>query len=120
MAAIQLKYKQELVIIRIDFECSGGYTNIRLVYHVNTDELPQEVANEILGLVESSKIFDLQQSEVSSTSEGPPDVFSYQLSLYEQNRMKSLSFNDVTAPETLKPLLAFLQELALEQIQKGK
>jgi len=58
--------------MRIDFECSGGYANIRLAYHVDTDELPQEVANEILELVESSGIFDLQQSEVAPTSEGPP------------------------------------------------
>ena len=106
--------------MRIDFKCSGGYANIRLTYHANTDELPQEVANEILGLVESSRIFDLQQSEVEPTSKGPPDVFFYRLSLYEGTMRKSLYFNDVTAPATLHPLLALLQELAWEQIRKGK
>jgi hypothetical protein len=106
--------------MRIDFECSGGYANIRLTYHADTDELPQEVTNELLGLVESSGIFDLQQSEVVPTSEGPPDVFFYRLSLYEGNRRKSLYFNDVTAPSTLQPLLALLRELAWEQIRKGK
>lgn len=106
--------------MRIDFECSGGYANIKLTYHGNTDELPQEVANEVLRLVESSGIFDLQQSEVEPTSAGPPDVLFYRLSLYEENRRKSLYFNDVTAPATLQPLLALLRELAWEQIRKGK
>ena len=118
-AAERSKY-QQMVIMRIDFECSGGYANIRLTYHANTDELPQEVANEILGLVESSRIFDLQQSEVEPTSKGPPDVFFYRLSLYGGTMRKSLYFNDVTAPATLHPLLALLQELAWEQIRKGK
>jgi len=106
--------------MRIGFECSGGYANIRLAYHVDTDELPQEVANEILELVESSGIFDLQQSEVAPTSEGPPDVFFYRISLYEGTKRNSLYFNDVTAPATLQPLLALLQELAWEQIRKGE
>ena len=107
--------------MRIDFECSGGYANLRLTYHVDTDELPQELAEELLRLVKSSGIFDLQQqSEVAPTSTGPPDVFFYKLSLYKGNRRKSLSFNDVTAPASLHPLLALLRKLALEQRQKGK
>jgi hypothetical protein len=104
--------------MRIDFECSGGYANVRLAYHGNTDELPQEVAKEALRLVESSRVFDIEQSEVAPTSAGPPDVFFYRLSLQEGNRRKTLSFNDVTAPEALHPLLALLRKLAWEQVVK--
>ena len=106
--------------MRIDYECSGGYANIRLEYHTNTDELPQELANELLSLVETSKVFDLQQNEVAPGSEGPPDVFFYRLSLYEGTLKKSLYLNDVTAPATLQPLLARLQELAWEQRRKSR
>jgi len=84
--------------MHIDYECSGGYANIRLEYHTNTDELPQEVANELLSLVETS----------------------YRLSLYEGTWKKSLYLNDVTAPATLQPLLARLQELAWEQRRKSR
>lgn len=100
--------------MRIDFEFSGGYAYIRAKYHANTDKLPKEVAEELLRLVESSGIFDLKQSEVAPTSAGPPDVFFYKLSLYEDGRSISLSFNDVTIPATVHPLLAFLRKLALE------
>ena len=106
--------------MRIDFECSGGYANLQLTYHGNTDEFPQELAKEFLALVKKSGFFNLQQSDVAPTSTGPPDVFFYRLTLYEGCRKKSLSFNDVTAPSSLHPLLAFLRKLALDQKRKGK
>ncbi len=76
--------------MRIDFEFSGGYANLRYGYHANTDELPEDVARELLSLVESSGIFKIQQSEVAPTSAGPPDVFFYRLSLYDAKRRISL------------------------------
>jgi hypothetical protein len=106
--------------MRIDFKCSGGFANLRLTYHADTNELPQELAEEILRLVESSGFFDIQKSEVVSTSSGPPDVFSYRISLSEGSKMQSLSCNDVTAPATLHPLLSFLRKLALKQGRKDK
>ena len=106
--------------MRIDFNCSGGFANLRLTYHADTNELPQELAEKILRLVESSGFFDIQPSGVASTSAGPPDVFSYRISLSEGRKMKSLSCTDVTAPATLHPLLALLRKLALKQGRKGK
>ena len=106
--------------MHIDFESSGGYANITTTYHGNTDELPAEVANKLINLVESSKVFELQESQVAPSSSGPPDVLYYKLTIYEGNKRISLSFNDITAPDSLQPLLTFLQELAWEQIQKGK
>lgn len=104
--------------MRIDFECSGGYANLRLDYRGDTDDLPRELAEELLRLVESSRFFELQQSDISPTSTGPPDVFSYRLSLLEGTRQKSLSFTDVTASPSLHPLLALLRKLALNQGRK--
>jgi len=106
--------------MHINFEFSGGYAYIKGKYRVNTDELSKEVAEELLRLVESSRIFDLQQSEVAPTASGPPDVFFYRLSIIEGKRRKFLSFSDVTVPASLHPLLALLRKLAMEQIGKGK
>jgi|SoiMetStandDraft_2_1073263.scaffolds.fasta_scaffold35479_1 hypothetical protein len=102
--------------MRIDFESSGGLANLQLNYHVDTDKLPQEQANGLLSLVKSSGVFDLQQSDIKSKTTGDPaDVFSYRLSLADGANQKTLSFNDVTAPASLQPLLALLRKLALEQ-----
>jgi hypothetical protein len=106
--------------MQIDFECSGGFANLRLIYRADTEELSPEIQEEILKLVESSGFFELQPSEVAPTSAGPPDVFFYRLSLSEGGRKKSLSFNDVTVPSSLHPLLRLLRKLALERHQQGK
>jgi len=106
--------------MHIEFEISGGYANINLAYRENTDKLPPEVVSKLLRLIESSGVFELQQSEISPSSAGPPDAFLYKLTLYEGGQKKSLSFNDATVPDQLKPLLELLQELAWEQLRKDK
>jgi hypothetical protein len=102
--------------MRINYERSGGFANIQLSCHLNTESMPQDQAEELLKLVESSRVFDIQQNDVTPVEGGgPPDVFSYRLSLLEGDRQKTLSFNDVTAPASLRPLLVVLQRIALEQ-----
>jgi hypothetical protein len=109
-----------MIIMHIDFESSGGYANIKLTYHGDTEELPGEVANKLIELVDSSRIFDLKENEVAPSLSGPPDVLYYKLTIQEGNKRTSLYFNDITAPDSLRPLLTLLQELAWEQIRKGK
>lgn len=105
--------------MRIDFESSGGFANLQLSYHIDTETLSPEQAEELLKLVKNSGVFDIQQSDLTSKSTGSPaDVISYRLSLSEGTRQKTLSFNDVTAPASLQPVLALLRKLALEQKRK--
>jgi hypothetical protein len=101
--------------MRIDFEREGGYAPLPLEYHVNTDELPDEIAKKLLDIVRSSGIMEIRQSDQASTQRAFPDMFTYRLSLSEGGRAKSLSFNDITIPSSLHPLLELLQELALKQ-----
>jgi hypothetical protein len=105
-------------ILHIHYECSGGYANLRLTLAVDTDDLPPQLAQELLGLVKASGVFTIKPSEVAPASHGPPDVFLYQLSLSDAKGSQSLVLNDVTVPVTLRPLLTFLQQLALEQQDK--
>lgn len=101
--------------MRIDFECSGGFANLQLTYRAHTDDLPDELAEELLTLVESSGVFGIRPGDVAPSSDGPPDVFSYRLSLSEGGKKQTLSCNDVTAPAELHPLLARLRSLALDK-----
>ena len=101
--------------MRIDFECSGGFANLRLAYRADTDTLSQELAGELAQLVNSSGFFELDQASLASKAAGPPDVFFYRLSISAGNRQQTLSFNDVTAPVALHPLLALLRRLAVDQ-----
>ncbi len=101
--------------MHIDFTCSGGFANLRLTYHGDSNELPQDVAEEFSRLVESSGFFDTKQTDLASNSTRYPDVFNYRVSLSDSQRHNSLSCNDVTAPVSLRPLLSFLQKLALHR-----
>lgn len=106
--------------MHIEFESSGGYANVRLAYHANTNELPPEVASNLLRLIENSRVFELQQNDIDTSKPGPPDVLFYKLTFHEGNKEKSLSFNDITAPKELRPLLSLLQDLAWEQARINK
>lgn len=105
--------------MKIHYKGSGGIINLQLEYHADTDELDQDLAEDLLDLVESANAFEIQPSDIAPTSDGPPDVFYYELQLSDPGRQISLTCNDVTAPVELRPLLARLQELAMEQRLKG-
>jgi len=106
--------------MQIDFASSGGFANLQLDYRAETNTLPKEQAKELTRLIESSGVFDLEQNDVTSEATvGRTDVISYRLSLSEGARQTTLWFNDIMAPASLRPLLAFLRTLALEQKKKG-
>lgn len=98
--------------MQIEFERDGGFAGIPLRYYADTDELPREVAEELLKLIAMSGFFDFQPDPILP---GPPDTFQYRLSLSENGRKRSLSFNEVAVPATLRPLLDYLQKLAQGQ-----
>jgi hypothetical protein len=102
--------------MQIDFATSGGFTNLELNYRADTNTLPEEQAQELIRLVESSGVFDLKQEDVNpNVAVGRADVITYRLTLSEGSRQTTLWFNDITAPASLRPLLAYLRKAALEQ-----
>ena len=106
--------------MQIDFSSTGGFANLQLDYRADTKALPEEQAKELESLVESSGAFDVQQTNLSSDAAvGPTDVISYRLLLSDGPRQTTLWVNDVTAPAALRPLLAMLRKLALEEKRKG-
>ncbi len=102
--------------MQIDFSSSGGFANQQLTYQADTNTLPEDSARELEGLVESSGVFDMQNDDLNTSAAiGRADVISYRLTLSDGHRQATLWMNDVTAPATLRPLLAHLRKLALEQ-----
>jgi hypothetical protein len=109
--------------MRIVFEMSGGYGGLfakrPLSYRVDTDELPEPARNTLLALIRSCGILDLQQEERGSGIPSRPDVYHYTLSLSEKGTVTSLTFDDVSAPPAVRPLLQYLQERAVEERMQG-
>lgn len=100
----------------IEFSSSGGFANLQLAYRVDTNNLPEEQAKELTRLIESAGVFDLEQNDINPiSSSGSADMISYRLTLSQGDKQKTLLFTDVSAPASVRPLLAFLRKLALEQ-----
>jgi hypothetical protein len=106
--------------MQIDFASSGGVTNQELAYQANTNTLPENEAKELERLVESSGVFDLKQDDMNANvTVGRADVISYRLTVSDGKRQNTLWMNDMTAPASVRPLLAYLRKLAIEQKRTG-
>ena len=47
--------------MHIDYQCSGGFGGLRLVYKGETDTLPAAEAKLLLDLIEAANVFQLNQ-----------------------------------------------------------
>lgn len=106
--------------MQIDFASSGGVSNQELALVADTATLPEQQAKELESLIESSRVFEIKQSDANpNVTVGRADVITYRISLSDGERQTTLWLNDVTAPAAIRPLLAFLQDLALERKNKS-
>jgi hypothetical protein len=101
--------------MRIEYQCSGGYGGLRLTYQGETDALPAAEAKVLLGLIEVANIFDLTQKQLSKKSRPIPDDFACRLTLSKAGKQKTLSFNELGAPENLRRLSVHLRKLAIKK-----
>jgi hypothetical protein len=99
----------------IEYNCSGGFGGLRLAYKAETDAMPAAEARMLLDLIESANVFDLNPEQVSRKSRNIPDDFSCRLTLSAAGKKKTLSFNELGAPETLRRLSVYLRKLAIKK-----
>ena len=100
--------------MHIDYQCSGGFGGLRLTYRGETDTLPVAEAKMLLDLIEAANVFELSPKQVSQKSRKIPDDFACRLTLSMAGKKKTLSFNELGAPETLRRLSVHLRKLALK------
>jgi hypothetical protein len=99
----------------IEYNCSGGFGGLRLSYKGEIDTLPGAEAKMLLDLIEAANVFNLSEKHVSQKSRNIPDDFSCRLTLSKAGKTKTLSFNELAAPETLRRLSVHLRKLAVKK-----
>jgi hypothetical protein len=99
----------------IEYKCSGGFGGLRLAYRGETDALPAAEAKMLLDLIEAANVFELDPKHVSQKSRNIPDDFTCRLTLSTAEKKKSLSFNELGAPENLRRLSVHLRKLAIKK-----
>jgi len=106
--------------MHIDFSSSGGVVNQELSYRADTSTMSAGQAGEITALIESSGVFELRNEDINpNVTVGRADVITYRLAVSDGARQTNLWLNDVTAPASIRPLLAYLQKLAQEKKRAG-
>lgn len=98
--------------MKINYRCTGGYANLNLSYQVDTQDVSAALAQELTTLVQQARVFELDSAALASPGGGPPDLLTYHLDVQDGGRRRSLTCTDITAPDSLRPLLDRLQELA--------
>jgi hypothetical protein len=96
--------------MKIIFRQSGGYAGLRLGYEVDTSSLPAEEAAKLESLVRQSGI--LQAGSTTNTTPTARDLLQYQITLESQGTNIQISFDDLSIPPGIEPLLDYLQERA--------
>jgi hypothetical protein len=101
--------------MHIDYQCSGGFGGLRLAYKGETDALPDDEAKMLLDLIEAANVFELNQKQASQKCRNIPDDFTCRLTLSIAGKKKTLSFNELDAPESLRRLSVHLRKLAIKK-----
>ena len=105
--------------MRIRFEFQGGYGGLfaakPLAYDVDTDQLPDEAGTKLLKLIQSAGIMEAEEPGRAPKAGRGRDVYNYRLEIQDRGLRRSMAFDDASAPPQVRPLLQFLQELALER-----
>jgi hypothetical protein len=96
--------------MQIHFSQSGGYANRRLTYTADTTTLPPDLAQELSTLVTTSGLWDMPPPDPAPPL---PDLITYTVTLQDGDRQLTRSLTDMTVPDTLRPLLTRLAELAV-------
>ena len=95
--------------IRIEFRRSGGFAGIPLTATTTTDELPDEHAAQLQGLLTSAEV---PQEPRPAPGGGGADRFQYQLNLDDGQRHRSFAWDETQVPDEIRPVLGTLTRFA--------
>ncbi|GET37419.1 protealysin inhibitor emfourin [Microseira wollei] len=92
--------------MKVTFRQSGGYAGLRMGCEFDTDSLPADEAARLGSLVEQSGIMQAQ----SGSNPTARDLLNYDLTVETSEGSHHVSFDDMTVPQGVAPLLEYLQE----------
>ena len=106
--------------MRIRFEFQGGYGGLfaakPLAYDVDIDRLPDEVRTKLKELIQNAGVLEAEEGAAHAPKAGRGrDVYNYRLQIQDGGLRRSMAFDDANAPPKVRPLLQFLQKLAMER-----
>jgi hypothetical protein len=95
----------------IRFFRTGGFAGLRKSGSVDTETLPRDVRKNVEGLVDSAGFFSLP-AQFPRPSKGA-DFFTYSVTIEDTGKTHTVEVSDPVMPASLRPLIRYLQETAL-------
>lgn len=95
--------------IRAEFRRSGGFAGIPVTATVTADELNEEQAAQLRGLLGPGMP---QKTRDPASGGGGADRFQYELDLDDGHQHRSYTWDETDVPEAIRPLLTALTRLA--------
>lgn len=96
---------------RIIFKRSGGIVGREINADIDLNELPDTESQGLMNLVTESNFFKIPQNLIGTST---PDEHEYTITVEAGNTHHTIQTSDLTAPESLRPLLEKLSALARE------
>jgi hypothetical protein len=94
--------------IHIQFRRSGGFAGIPLTATTTADQLPEDHAAQLQGLLTSAEV----PQKPDHSAPGGADRFQYQLNLDDGQQHRSFSWDETQVPDEIRPVLGTLTRLA--------
>jgi hypothetical protein len=94
--------------MRIQFSQSGGYAGLRMGCDLDTNLLSPDESTQLESLVKTSGVL----TSHSSRSKNAADLINYEITIETNQGIYQVRFDDLTLPESILPLLDYLQSQA--------
>lgn len=93
----------------IHYKRTGGTMGNELAANFDLDEMPDDLAQRLHNLITETRFF---ATPVSHELMPRPDEFEYTVSIHAGQSMHTVRATDTSMPESLRPLIEELTELA--------
>ncbi len=93
----------------INFRRTGGAMGKEISMDLDLDSIPGSAAQRLHGLLTGSNFFEVPDARSLIAS---PDEYEYIITVVAGNSMRTIHVTDTSMPESLRPLVEELTELA--------
>lgn len=97
---------------RVRFERSGGVAGMPTTSTIDSKSLPEEERKRLRNLIDRAGFFGLPEEIVGAPR---PDEFRYSITVEIDGKQHRVRTTDTAAPEQLKPLIEWLNEVARKE-----
>lgn len=93
----------------ISYKRTGGAMGQEMAFDFNLNEMPDDISQRLHNLITASNFFE---TPTLNEAISRPDEFEYTVSVDAANSMHTVRTTDSSMPESLRPLIEDLTELA--------